>query len=369
MGEPWHDAAVADQRLLTISTYSRAVGIPASALRHYSARGLLIPADVDPITGYRYYGPDQIDDGVLVQRLRSAEAPLESMKAVLGATSAARPALIDDLLSVHTSRSSRRGESLRGLRDELAGAPIASLRLRGTALSGALRQIMPAAASAEPDLAGVVWALGPTGLELSATDRYWLAHRLLPAAGVPSPARLITTMASAQELAELSARSGVLEVAITGTTLVVRREDRTVLLEAPSADRAVPDLARIVTTQPAAQAAVGFPRQELEAFLADRRPGRTRGADGVVRLHLELDGDVARLLLVDGPGALLEGWASVSGEGAPGRVLLQARLLGAAVASCAGDEIVLDLVDGETPVRVHSPIQDTMTCLVMPMRP
>lgn len=366
MGGACHDAAVADERLLTISTYSRAVGIPASALRHYSAHGLLVPADVDPSTGYRYYAPDQIDDGVLVHRLRLAEAPLPAMREVLAAPGSERAALIDGLLSAHTSRSTHRLETLRGLRDELGGTPVATLRLRGTALSAALRQVLPAAASAEPDLAGVVWALGPTGLELSATDRYWLAHRHLPAAASLSSARLITTISAAEDLAERSARTGLLEVVITGRTLVVRREDGTTLLEAPSADRAVPDLARLVTSQPAARATVGLPRLELAAFTAGRR---TVEADGAVTLRLELDGDGARLIPVEEPGDVLVGWASTSGAEAPSSVLLQARLLRAAAVCCAGEEVILDLVDGETPVRVHSPVQDAMTCLVMPMRP
>ena len=40
--------------LLTIGAFARAVGLTASALRHYDECGLLPPAEVDDATGYRY---------------------------------------------------------------------------------------------------------------------------------------------------------------------------------------------------------------------------------------------------------------------------------------------------------------------------
>lgn len=36
---------------------SRASGLSLKALRLYDANGLLVPARVDPATGYRSYGP------------------------------------------------------------------------------------------------------------------------------------------------------------------------------------------------------------------------------------------------------------------------------------------------------------------------
>ncbi|HEY9354348.1 MAG TPA: MerR family DNA-binding transcriptional regulator, partial [Nocardioides sp.] len=46
-----------DEPLLTIGAFARAVGLTASALRHYDECGLLVPAEVDSGTGYRYYTP------------------------------------------------------------------------------------------------------------------------------------------------------------------------------------------------------------------------------------------------------------------------------------------------------------------------
>ncbi|MGV9749492.1 MerR family transcriptional regulator [Nocardia farcinica] len=48
-----------DQGLLTIGAVARASGLTASALRFYGDCGLLAPAVVDEVTGYRYYTPEQ----------------------------------------------------------------------------------------------------------------------------------------------------------------------------------------------------------------------------------------------------------------------------------------------------------------------
>ena len=50
--------------LLTIGEFARRTGLTERALRLYGDRGLLEPREIDPQTGYRRYGEDQIDDGV-----------------------------------------------------------------------------------------------------------------------------------------------------------------------------------------------------------------------------------------------------------------------------------------------------------------
>ncbi|MBL2815669.1 MerR family DNA-binding transcriptional regulator, partial [Klebsiella pneumoniae] len=42
----------------TIGAVARATGLTASALRFYGDCGLLAPAVVDEVTGYRYYTPE-----------------------------------------------------------------------------------------------------------------------------------------------------------------------------------------------------------------------------------------------------------------------------------------------------------------------
>jgi MerR family regulatory protein len=46
--------------LLAIGEFSARSGLSAKMLRSYAAAGLLVPAAVDPWTGYRYYAPSQL---------------------------------------------------------------------------------------------------------------------------------------------------------------------------------------------------------------------------------------------------------------------------------------------------------------------
>lgn len=363
-----HESGAADQRLLTISTFARAVGIPASALRHYSSQDVLVPADVDPRSGYRYYAPDQIAQGVLVQRMRAASVPLPAMRTVLAADAPGRVAALHALLAEHSSRSAGLTSGLRALRDELSGSSSARAVLPGPALADALHQVLPAAATAAEELSAVVWALGPTGLALMATDRYWLAHRLLPAPAETAPTRLVSTADAARGLASRCERAGMLEVEVSADAVRVRRADGSLLFVVPSADGSVPDLDRLVTSQPPARAVVGFGRDALLDGVASPRRWTGDGEVGL-RLRLEIDGRVARLHRLEEPSRPLTGWASTESADAPGQVLLQAALLEVAVERCPSGDVVLAVVDGLTPLRVLSPSQDTLTCLVMPLRP
>ena len=44
-----------DARLVTVGRFAEIVKLSAKMLRSYDRMGLLRPASVDPLTGYRYY--------------------------------------------------------------------------------------------------------------------------------------------------------------------------------------------------------------------------------------------------------------------------------------------------------------------------
>ena len=69
--------------MLTIGRFADATGLTAEALRHYDEIGLLVPAQVDPDNGYRYYDTAQIEDAVTIRRLRALELPLDEIKILL----------------------------------------------------------------------------------------------------------------------------------------------------------------------------------------------------------------------------------------------------------------------------------------------
>lgn len=62
--------------LLTIGAFAKASRLSPKALRLYDELGLLAPARVDPVTGYRLYAPEQLERARLVAWLRRLGMPL-----------------------------------------------------------------------------------------------------------------------------------------------------------------------------------------------------------------------------------------------------------------------------------------------------
>ena len=62
-----------DDDLLPIGRFARLAGLTVGALRHYDEEGVLVPADVDPATGYRRYRRDQLAEARAVAALRDLE--------------------------------------------------------------------------------------------------------------------------------------------------------------------------------------------------------------------------------------------------------------------------------------------------------
>jgi serine/threonine protein phosphatase PrpC len=79
-------------QVLTIGEFARASRLSAKALRLYDELGLLPPAHVDPVSGYRFYAPDQLERARLVAWLRRLGMPLARIRHVIEAGSAAAAA-------------------------------------------------------------------------------------------------------------------------------------------------------------------------------------------------------------------------------------------------------------------------------------
>ncbi len=68
--------------LLTIGSFARASRLSPKALRLYDELGLLRPARVDPLSGYRFYDPRQLEQARLVAWLRRIGMPLARIRVV-----------------------------------------------------------------------------------------------------------------------------------------------------------------------------------------------------------------------------------------------------------------------------------------------
>ena len=84
-----------ETELMPIGVFARRTGLTTSALRFYDDAGLLAPADVDPSSGYRYYGPDQIPRAELLRDLREISMPLSGIREVFDVPPEEAGSLID----------------------------------------------------------------------------------------------------------------------------------------------------------------------------------------------------------------------------------------------------------------------------------
>jgi DNA-binding transcriptional MerR regulator len=69
--------------LMSIGEFARLARLSAKALRLYDELGLLLPAKVDPDSGYRWYGAGQLDNARLVASLRQIGMPLAQIQLIL----------------------------------------------------------------------------------------------------------------------------------------------------------------------------------------------------------------------------------------------------------------------------------------------
>ncbi|MGY1743958.1 MerR family transcriptional regulator [Blastococcus sp. SYSU D00695] len=83
-----------DAPLLRVGEFLRRTRLSPKALRLYAAQGLLTPAAVDPVSGYRLWSPDQVDRARVVALLRQAGMPLARVREVLDLDPAARAAAV-----------------------------------------------------------------------------------------------------------------------------------------------------------------------------------------------------------------------------------------------------------------------------------
>ena len=71
--------------LLSIGVFANLTRLSIKALRLYDQLGLLQPLYVDPQTGYRYYGVDQLSGARMIRNMREMDMPLATIRQVLAA--------------------------------------------------------------------------------------------------------------------------------------------------------------------------------------------------------------------------------------------------------------------------------------------
>jgi DNA-binding transcriptional MerR regulator len=110
---------------LTISEFGRRSGLSHKALRLYDVSGLLPPARVDPLNGYRLYGEEQLERARRISVLRQLDMPLGTVAEVLAGTDEEALIRLDRWWAAQEATTAARRATLEYLRDRLirSGSP------------------------------------------------------------------------------------------------------------------------------------------------------------------------------------------------------------------------------------------------------
>lgn len=100
------------KNLLSIGMFAEMTRLSIKALRLYDELELLKPQQIDPWSGYRYYGVDQLSRARMIRNLRDMAMPLATIRQVLAALETA-PAHAETLVQEYASLRERQMEQIR----------------------------------------------------------------------------------------------------------------------------------------------------------------------------------------------------------------------------------------------------------------
>ncbi|MFC0002874.1 DNA polymerase III subunit beta family protein [Micromonospora siamensis] len=352
----------------SIGELARASGLTVSALRFYDRSGVLAPALVDPVTGYRWYAEDQVAPARLVAGLRRVGMPLAGIVEALRHRH--EPAVVGALLDAHLRRledgladARRELFRIRTLIDPEESEMTTRLALSRTDLAAAVDAVR-FAVGADPELpvlAGVLLDVEPDGVRLIATDRHRLATARVGAEVSGPPVRFLLPVAAVDELrALLDAVGPAVELTVTPDELTAAVADRVVRAAPLPYD--FPDLHRLLRDAVSATPALRVPLDVAAlraALTAPDVPVQVREHEGA-RYEvtvLGLAGGGLRVLAADEPAT-----AEVVRVGVNRHYLLDALDAGGA------GQLVLELDGPITPLAVRRPGDGDAFSILMPVR-
>ncbi|WP_092382051.1 MerR family transcriptional regulator [Micromonospora phaseoli] len=211
----------------SIGELARASGLTVSALRFYDAAGVLVPAQVDPGSGYRRYTDDQVAPARLVAGLRRVGMPVAEIARAVRA----EPAVVHRLLDAHLRRltegladTRREVSRIRALLPADQPSTATRLVLAGGDLAAAVDAVRFAVGADPvlPALAGVLLDVSGDEVRLVATDRHRLAVATVDASVHGPPTRTLLPVAAVDGLRRLLDGPD-LDTAVVRLTLVGRQ--------------------------------------------------------------------------------------------------------------------------------------------------
>ena len=267
----------------SIGEIARASGLSISALRYYDGAGVLVPAEVDPLTGYRRYSDDQVRAARLVAGLRRVAMPVTGIsRAVAELTD---PPAVRKLLDEHLHRledglaDARRELSRVHALLDLEEPTLTRITLPAAALAAALDAVRFAACTDPelPILGGVLFETEPAALTLVATDRYRLAAAEAAATVLGPPARHVAPLPFTDELRQLLTGDGPVRLTLSSKLLTAEVGGRRI--EHEPVDLGFPDHHRLIDLGAAGSRRVRVDVSALRAAV-DAAPALSREHNG-----------------------------------------------------------------------------------------
>ncbi|WP_078618356.1 MULTISPECIES: MerR family transcriptional regulator [unclassified Streptomyces] len=356
----------------SIGEMARESGLSVSALRFYDRTGVLVPTWVDPVSGYRWYDPGQLDEARLLARLRRAGMPLADIRLVLAGWSGADTDLVRGLLQAHLRRlerglSTARSEfsTLHAVLDQRENPmpsprTTAATRLTVSApeLDAALDAVRFAVGSDPelPMLGGVLFDVEDDGLHVVATDRYRMAVARAHATGhTTDRVQVVVPVPLVDAMRALLSDEGPVRLAVDGGRVTLEAGDRRTAGQC--LDHDFPDYRRLVHPPAGRRALVEVAalREALET--GPVRAGEAREQDGPA-----CDLSVLRMT-DDGRVTLCE-----DGDDDQGNVAVNRAFLLDALTAGARDRLVLELGPPTAPLAIRRPDDEHTFSLLMPVR-
>jgi DNA polymerase III subunit beta len=344
------------QQTMSISSFSKRVGISISALRFYDQCGVLVPAQVDGSTGYRSYAATQAADAELLRDLRRLDLSIEQIKQFQQSSAEERAALVAERVAGFGALLQEINATARSLRTRIHndGEAVPAVQVEATTLGSAIDQVVSAASTDPklPELQRVLFEAREGSLRLVATDRHRLAIRDLQ----PHQASdgVFRALVRADDVASLRAALpavGLASVEHLGEQLVIRTDNgdhelAVSLTDFPPYERmliAAPEGRRLVTDKAALLSALGPVLQEEYVVLTFTEDALLLDGEDGVSLPATFDG--IPLTLAVNPAYLHDG-----------------------VRHSIGPEVLIEVTDAVHPVVLRSADDGSYTCMVMPVR-
>jgi DNA-binding transcriptional MerR regulator len=354
----------------SIGEVARDSGLSVSALRFYDGAGVLVPAWVDPVSGYRWYDPGQLEESRLLARLRRAGMPLADIRLVLAGWSNEDTDLVRNLLQAHLRRlelglSDARSEfsTVRALL-ECRENPMTSFRTGNIRLAVSAPELAAAldavrfAASTDPELpmlGGVLFDIEGDSLHVVATDRYRMALAHAGIAGYGGPrVQVIVPSPLADAMRALLSSDASVHLTLDGDRVALDAGDRQAAGRCLNHD--FPDYRRLVGLPPGQRVLVDVPALREAVETGPVRANVVREQDGV---SCDLS-----VLKVAANGVTV----CQDGDDGQDHVAVNREFLLQALAAGARDKLMLEFGAPTAPLAIRRTDTEGAFSLLMPVR-